>query len=225
LSRFSEELADIDPLFQTATTGLEGVLDDADSAEEDNLAGLELAEDPSTHPYAMDLDGDDLLEQMEARLARLSSTVSRDYLDALGLLRSRCRKRVLVWYLNQVKPTTTPIYHVQIAPTMGGNDLMRLFGNLVLSARGVPPQYQEYLHDANILLLHFISQYLYPHSLLLTRRDVIEFRSKIDSLRQGCLLVLDSMGLTAHSHIYREHPPRYSSSQHLPFQTHFKPLI
>jgi hypothetical protein len=77
LSRFSEELADIDILFQNATIGLEDVWDEDESAEEDNnLSGLELAEDQETHSTAMDLDGDDMLAQMEARLARLSAQVS-----------------------------------------------------------------------------------------------------------------------------------------------------
>ena len=47
--------------------------------DDDNLAGLELAEDQDTS-NAMDLDGDDMLAQMEARLARLSSRVSHDSL-------------------------------------------------------------------------------------------------------------------------------------------------
>jgi hypothetical protein len=76
--RFSEELAEVDSVFQSAMDGLEDVLDDEDvSAEEDNLAGLELVEDTSTRgPSGMDLDGDDMLAQMEARLAQLSSRVS-----------------------------------------------------------------------------------------------------------------------------------------------------
>jgi hypothetical protein len=79
LSRFSEELADIDTLFQNATMGLENVWDEEESADEDdNLAGLELAEDQETHSTAMELDGDDMLAQMEARLARLSSQVSHN---------------------------------------------------------------------------------------------------------------------------------------------------
>jgi hypothetical protein len=62
---------------------LEDVLDDEYSdQEEDNLAGLELAEDQETRSNAMDLDGDDMLAQMEARLARLSSRVSFDFHDA-----------------------------------------------------------------------------------------------------------------------------------------------
>jgi len=76
------ELADIDPLFQNATLGLEDVLDDEDSAEDDNLAGLELAEEPTERGNAMDIDGDDMLAQMEARLARLSSRVSYKSYDA-----------------------------------------------------------------------------------------------------------------------------------------------
>jgi len=56
------------------------VWDEDDLAEEDdNLAGLELAEDHDTS-HAMDLDGDDMLAQMEARLARLSSRVSHNFL-------------------------------------------------------------------------------------------------------------------------------------------------
>jgi hypothetical protein len=79
LTRFSEELADIDTLYQNATIGLEDVWDEDESAEEDdNLAGLELAEDQEMHSTAMDLDGDDMLAQMEARLARLSSQVSHN---------------------------------------------------------------------------------------------------------------------------------------------------
>ena len=59
---------------------LEDVWDEDDSAEDDdNLAGLELAEDHDTS-NAMDLDGDDMLAQMEARLARLSSRVSHELL-------------------------------------------------------------------------------------------------------------------------------------------------
>jgi hypothetical protein len=81
LTRFSEELADIDALFQNATIGLEDVWDEEDSAEEDdNLVGLELAEDQDTQSTAMELDGDDMLAQMEARLARLSSRVSHNFL-------------------------------------------------------------------------------------------------------------------------------------------------
>ena len=76
------ELADIDPLFQNATLGLEDVLDDEDSAEDDNLAGLELAEEPTERGNAMDIDGDDMLAQMEARLARLPSRVSYKPHDA-----------------------------------------------------------------------------------------------------------------------------------------------
>lgn len=57
--------------------GLEVVLHDEDLDEDDNLAGLELAEEPTTHSSAMDIDGDDMLAKMEARLARLSSNVSR----------------------------------------------------------------------------------------------------------------------------------------------------
>ena len=76
MARFSEELADIDPLFQNATSGLEDVLDDEESAEDGVLAGLELDEEP-THSVQMDVDGDDMLAQMEARLARLSSRVSQ----------------------------------------------------------------------------------------------------------------------------------------------------
>jgi hypothetical protein len=76
MARFSEELSDIDPLFQQATLGLEDVLDE--DAEDDNLAGLELA-DETTRSTQMDIDGDDMLAQMEARLARLSSRVSRNY--------------------------------------------------------------------------------------------------------------------------------------------------
>ena len=79
MTRFSEELADIDTPFQNATLGLENVWDEDESAEEDdNLAGLELAEDQDTRSTAMELDGDDMLAQMEARLARLSSQVSRN---------------------------------------------------------------------------------------------------------------------------------------------------
>jgi len=56
------------------------VWDEDDSAgDDDNLAGLELAEDHDTGD-AMDLDGDDMLAQMEARLARLSSRVSHIFL-------------------------------------------------------------------------------------------------------------------------------------------------
>lgn len=59
------------------------MLDNEYSAEEeDNLAGLELVEDQETRSNAMDLDGDDMLAQMEARLARLSSRVSFDFQDA-----------------------------------------------------------------------------------------------------------------------------------------------
>jgi hypothetical protein len=76
MARFSAELADIDPLFQQATLGLEDVLDE--DVEDDNLAGLELA-DETTHSTQMDVDGDDMLAQMEARLARLSSRVSRNH--------------------------------------------------------------------------------------------------------------------------------------------------
>jgi hypothetical protein len=78
MARFSEELAEVDSIFQSAMDGLEDVLDDEDvSAEEDNLAGLELVEDTSTRdPLGMDMDGDDMLAQMEARLAQLSSRVS-----------------------------------------------------------------------------------------------------------------------------------------------------
>jgi len=79
LTRFSEELADIDAVFQNATSGLEDVWEEDESAEDDdNLAGLELAEDQDTRSTAMELDGDDMLAQMEARLARLSSQVSRN---------------------------------------------------------------------------------------------------------------------------------------------------
>ena len=79
MTRFSEELADIDAVFQNATSGLEDVWEEDESAEDDdNLAGLELAEDQDTRSTAMELDGDDMLAQMEARLARLSSQVSRN---------------------------------------------------------------------------------------------------------------------------------------------------
>lgn len=77
MARFSEELADIDPLFQNATSGLEDVLDDGESAEDGVLAGLELAEESTHSTHHMDVDGDDMLAQMEARLARLSSRVSQ----------------------------------------------------------------------------------------------------------------------------------------------------
>jgi hypothetical protein len=60
LTRFSEELADIDTLFQNATSVLEDVWDEESAEEDDNLAGLELAEDQETHGTAMDLDGDDM---------------------------------------------------------------------------------------------------------------------------------------------------------------------
>lgn len=78
MTRFCEELADIDTPFQNATSGLEDVWDEESAEEDDNLAGLELAEDQETHSTAMDLDGDDMLAQMEARLARLSSQVSHN---------------------------------------------------------------------------------------------------------------------------------------------------
>ena len=81
MTRFSEELADIDAVFQNATSGLEDVWEEDESAEDDdNLAGLELAEDLVTRSTDMELDGDDMLAQMEARLARLSSQVSHNFL-------------------------------------------------------------------------------------------------------------------------------------------------
>jgi len=55
----------------------------------------------------------------------------------------------MVWCLYPVQ-TPTPIVLIQIVPTMGGNDLITLVGNLVRSALGVPPQYQESLHDATV---------------------------------------------------------------------------
>jgi len=61
--------------------GLEDVWEEDESAEDDdNLAGLELAEDQDTRSTAMELDGDDMLAQMEARLAHLSSQVSHNFL-------------------------------------------------------------------------------------------------------------------------------------------------
>lgn len=60
--------------------GLDDVLDDDEmsAGEDDTLAGLELVEEQPTRSSAqMDVDGDDMLAQMEARLARLSSRVSR----------------------------------------------------------------------------------------------------------------------------------------------------
>lgn len=58
------------------------MLDDESEGEDDNLAGLELVEDLDTRSKAMDVDGDDMLAQMEARLARLSSRVSSKSHDA-----------------------------------------------------------------------------------------------------------------------------------------------
>jgi hypothetical protein len=146
LTRFSEELADIDTLFQNATSVLEDVWDEESAEEDDNLAGLELAEDQETHGTAMDLDGDDMLAQMEARLARLSSQVSHNFHDAHRSPSSPCRKRVLVLCLNQVAPT--PTVPIRINQTTDGIGLITIVGNLVLLEHGVAPQHQEYLHDA-----------------------------------------------------------------------------
>jgi hypothetical protein len=71
MERLAEELSEIDPILEDALSGLNDVLRRSgdEVPEEDGLAGLEVADDNS-----MDID-DDVLAQMEARLARLTSRV------------------------------------------------------------------------------------------------------------------------------------------------------
>jgi hypothetical protein len=97
---------------------------------------------------------------------------------------------------NQVIPTpTVPIQNDQ---TTGGIGLITIVGNLVLLARGVVPQHQEYLHDA------IVSTFSSIH--ILHSPDVTEQGSdQLDSIHPAsCLSLLNPMGLISHSHIYRD---------------------
>lgn len=71
--RFAEELGDIDLVFQAAVFGLESVLQNGNEEDEDTLKGLEI-EDTRQNDSVMAVgdDDDDVLAQMEARLAKLS---------------------------------------------------------------------------------------------------------------------------------------------------------
>lgn len=70
--RFADELSQIDPVFEAAVNGFEGVLQSSDHAEQDDdaLKGLEVEDTPQDGD--VDMDHDDVLAQMEARLAKLS---------------------------------------------------------------------------------------------------------------------------------------------------------
>ena len=69
--KFADELSEIDPVFEQAVSGLDMLLQSSDAPEqdEDALKGLEVEDAPQND---VDMDHDEVLAQMEARLAKLS---------------------------------------------------------------------------------------------------------------------------------------------------------